>query len=244
MVIETLITHPERLGRQSLYDLRKITAEHPYYQPARILLLKNLFLLHDPTFDDELRRAAIFLTDRRVLFDIVEASHYKIKESKNDELLHDEEGLTNRASSLIDEFLDNIPADVAERDERERKVITKADAQVDYMGYLMATSTESENKKDNSLDIIDDFLNKAGGKLTLKDKPEYIPEMTMANDSEEDTEENEVLTENMANIYIKQGRYDKALSVMKTIHKKSKKKNPYFEDQVRFLQKLIISQQK
>jgi len=52
------------------------------------------------------------------------------------------------------------------------------------------------------------------------------------------------LKENMASIYIKQGRYDKALSVMQAIHKKSKKKNPYFKDQERFLKKLIISQQK
>jgi len=242
LVIETLISHPDRLNRQTLYDLRKITAEHPYYQPARILLLKNLFLLHDPTFDDELRRAAIFLTDRRVLFDIVEAAHYNIKEKK-DELQHEEEETTNRVTSLIDEFLDNIPADIAEKEEQERKT-TKADAKVDYMGYLMSTNAENENDKDKSLDIIDDFLNKAGGKLTLKDKPEFVPEMTMANDNEEDTAENEVLTENMANIYIKQGRYDKALSVMRTIHKQSKKKNPYYEDQERFLQKLIISQQK
>ncbi len=241
MVIETLITHPERLGRQSLYDLRKITAEHPYYQPARILLLKNLFLLHDPTFDDELRRAAIFLTDRRVLFDIVEASHYRIKEKKAEQQWEDT--TINRAASLIDEFLDNIPTDIAEKEEEERRA-TKADAKVDYMGYLMTANNDAEDKKDDSLDIIDNFLNKAGGRLTLKDKPEFIPEMTMANDNEEDTEENEVLTENMANIYIKQGRYDKALSVMRIIHKQSKKKNPYFEDQERFLQKLIISQQK
>jgi hypothetical protein len=65
-------------------------------------------------------------------------------------------------------------------------------------------------------------------------------------DSEEDGEikADDVLTENMANIYIKQGRYDKALNVIQAIHKKSTKKNPYYKDQERFLQKLIISQQK
>jgi hypothetical protein len=109
----------------------------------------------------------------------------------------------------------------------------------------LSTDTTVIESKDQTLDLIDDFLNNAGGRLTLKEETEYVPEVEMANDSEEvSTKENEVLTENMASIYIKQGRYDKALSVMQAIHKKSKKKNPYFKDQERFLKKLIISQQK
>ena len=78
MVIHTLISHPERLNRQTLFDLRKITAEHPYYQPARILLLKNLFLLHDPTFDDELRRKVDHSEEsyNQVLADIKFYRHY------------------------------------------------------------------------------------------------------------------------------------------------------------------------
>ena len=54
MDITSLINHPERLNKETLYDLRSLLALYPYYQPARILLLKNLFLLHDSTFDEEL----------------------------------------------------------------------------------------------------------------------------------------------------------------------------------------------
>ena len=244
MVIHTLISHPERLNRQTLLDLRKITAEHPYYQPARIALLTNLFLLHDPTFDDELRRAAIFLTDRNVLFQLVEASHYGIKSKQNnEEELHEEIDSPRRAASLIDKFLNNIPVD--DTISSSSKKPTEADARNDYMSYLLSIDTNVKESKDPTLDIIDDFLTNAGGKLTLKEKTEFVPEVEMANDSEESPiEDNEVVTENMANIYIKQGNYDKALTVMKAINKKTKKKNPYFEDQERFLKKLIISQQK
>lgn len=242
MVIHTLISHPERLNRQTLFDLRKITAEHPYYQPARIALLKNLFLLHDPTFDDELRRAAIFLTDRKVLFDLVEASHYGIKTKQDNEDLQEDNYASSRAASLIEKFLNNIPTD---DDDASSRTPTEADARNDYMSYLLSTDTTVTESKDHTLDIIDDFLTNAGGKLTLKEETEYVPEVEMANDSEESaTKDDEVVTENMASIYIKQGNYTKALSVMKAINKKTKKKNPYFEDQERFLKKLIISQQK
>lgn len=243
MVIHTLISHPERLNRQTLLDLRKITAEHPYYQPARIALLTNLFLLHDPTFDDELRRAAIFLTDRNVLFQLVEASHYGIKTKQDKENLQEDNNSSSRTASLIEQFLNNIPEDGT--DSVSSKTPTEADARNDYMSYLLSTDITITENKDHTLDIIDDFLANAGGKLTLKEETEFAPEVEMANDSEESPiEENEVVTENMANIYIKQGNYDKALSVLNAINKKTKKKNPYFEDQERFLKKLIISQQK
>ena len=46
----------------------------------------------------------------------------------------------------------------------------------------------------------------------------------------------------LAGIYIKQGRYKKALDIMNRINKKATKKNLYFEDQKRFLAKLIANQ--
>ena len=60
MEIAELINHPERLDRDTLYELRSLLALYPYFQTARVLMLQNLYLLHDPTFDEELRRAAIY----------------------------------------------------------------------------------------------------------------------------------------------------------------------------------------
>ena len=79
MDIAELTQHPERLDRDTLYELRSLLALYPYYQTVRLLLLQNLYLLHDPTFDEELRRAAVYLSDRRVLFDLVEAAHYELR---------------------------------------------------------------------------------------------------------------------------------------------------------------------
>lgn len=70
-----LIEHPEALNHETLYDLRKLVALQPTFHAARILMLRNLFLLHDPTFDQELRRAAILLPDRRVLFEMTQELH-------------------------------------------------------------------------------------------------------------------------------------------------------------------------
>ncbi len=51
-------------------------------------------------------------------------------------------------------------------------------------------------------------------------------------------------TETLAKIYVKQGRYEKALEIIKAISLKNPKKSAYFADQIRFLRKLIINSSK
>ena len=87
MDLTQLIQHPQNLNKQTLYDLRSLLATYPYYQTARLLMLKNLYLLHDPCFDEELRRAALYITDRKALFQIVEATHYQIKQQQQHYLI-------------------------------------------------------------------------------------------------------------------------------------------------------------
>ena len=62
MEITKLINHPEQLDRDTLYELRSMLALNPYFQTARLLMLQNLYLLHDAAFDEELRRAALYIT--------------------------------------------------------------------------------------------------------------------------------------------------------------------------------------
>ena len=66
------IRHPEQLNRETLYELRTLLARYPYFQTARLLYLQNLFLLHDISFGEELRRAALYVGDRSMLFRLVE----------------------------------------------------------------------------------------------------------------------------------------------------------------------------
>ena len=49
--LSTYIAHPERLNRDTLYELRLIVGKHPYFDVARLLMLKNLYLLHDIDFE-------------------------------------------------------------------------------------------------------------------------------------------------------------------------------------------------
>jgi tetratricopeptide (TPR) repeat protein len=247
--IAELIKHPEQLDRDTLYELRSILALYPYYQTARLLMLQNLFLLHDPSFDEELRRAAIYITDRRVLFDMIEAAHYRLRPSKpvaSQTAETTAQPSASRTISLIDNFLESMPKEEAPKEKRKP---TPADAAVDYVAYLMESEPEGEMMPGEipqmpGQDLIDSFINSDKGRIVLNEGPLLAPEDEKVEEFVEKDPEEEYFTETLARIYIKQGRYSKALEIIQRLSLQFPKKNAYFADQIRFLEKLIINNNK
>ena len=246
MDLTQLIQHPQNLNKQTLYDLRSLLATYPYYQTARLLMLKNLYLLHDPCFDEELRRAALYITDRKALFQLVEAAHYQIKQQQQKATAAVNKDGGSRTVALIDSFLDTIPPDDKPDNAAPRRRPTPADATIDYVSYLLETendtpeATRAPQMKGQSL--IDNFINNEQGAFQLKEQPEYLPDLD--NQDTDDEHQPEYFTETLARIYIKQGRYSKALEIIKRLNLLYPKKNRYFADQIRFLEKLIINNNK
>ena len=248
MDISTLIRHPEHLDKDTLYELRSIIALYPYFQTARLLMLQNLYLLHDPSFDDELRRAAVYITDREVLFKMIEAVHYQLRKPAAPSKATDNNN-GSRTLSLIDNFLGTIPQEEQPADRKQRKP-TPADAAVDYVAYLLESESYAEENNDQETpqlighNLIDNFIEQDNGKIKLNDNPELMPELDpVMPESTKDSDEG-VFTETLARIYIKQGRYSKALEIIRRLSLNYPKKNAYFADQIRFLEKLIINNNK
>ena len=272
MDLKRLIQHPEYMDKETLYDLRSLIALHPYYQTARILLLQNLYLLHDPSFDEELRHTAICISDRRVIFNMIEAAHYKYRNEQGLETkVNDKEKDDgDRTTTLIDSFLGSIPKDSDQENIKEKRKPTLADAAIDYVSYLLeiedednkpeqiaengskTNSTDCSNA-DRTTDLINSFIEDGGFKLKEETNlPENYQTYDMENsastthkETEKQEEEREgdecYFTETLARIYIKQGRYEKALEIIKRLNLNIPKKNAYFADQIRFLDKLIIN---
>ena len=241
------------MDRDTLYELRSLLALYPYFQTARLLMLQNLYLLHDATFDEELRRASAYITDRRVLFKMIEGRHYEYrnmipqKSTAKPKTVETED----RTSTLIDNFLDQIPKDYVEETERKAKrKPTPADAAVDYISYLVEVEPEGTQEMPGEVpqmpgqDLIDSFIHDDKGKFTLSDTPEYRPEPQSEPENDEIEVGGEFFTETLARIYIKQGRYSKALEIIQRLSLQFPKKNAYFADQIRFLEKLIINNNK
>ena len=268
--LQQWIQHPEMLNKDTLYELRTLLVRYPYFQSLRLLYLKNLYLLHDVTFGAELRKAVLYVADRRVLFYLIEGDRYRLKSQKSPLLssrVPEEEPNVDRTLSLIDAFLATVP--------EEHSQVTELDYAMDYTAYLIrddeetnetdsSSTTPTEVPKLRGQDLIDGFIRQSETeegislKLPKEDNPLLLPlieeetdeaeeeKVVVADETprsavEETEQDDSCFTETLAKIYIKQRRYDKALEIIKKLSLNYPKKNAYFADQIRFLEKLIIN---
>ena len=234
--------HPELLNRETLYELRTLLARYPYFQTARLLYLKNLYLLHDITFGEELRRAALYVTDRRMLFNLVEGDRCTINVLEKQQPLTENPGM-DRTLTLIDAFLSSLP----EEPTAPAVMALPIEAATDYTSYLASQKDTSEvdkaGPKLNGQELIDSFLEKSEEQpliTSVAEESDDAEDEKTPSDTEENDEES-YFTETLAKIYVKQQRYSKALEIIRRLNLKYPKKNAYFADQIRFLEKLIIN---
>ena len=274
--LQQWIQHPETLNQDSLYELRTLVARYPYFQSVRLLYLKNLYLLHDVSFGAELRKAVLYVVDKRSLFYLIEGENYKLNRNEQSvSILEKDEPGIDRTLFLIDAFLSKMP-DVQSQS-------SELDYTMDYTAYLLHDDkaddvVENKMRPLRGQDLIDGFLNKMNAdeknlptEQMNTDKSQMDKDVLLADVSEESTsplismpisvnddqaegeeeeksedcvverEDDSYFTETLAKIYIKQHRYEKALEIIKKLSLNYPKKNAYFADQIRFLEKLIIN---
>lgn len=245
MDIAHLIAHPHLLNSDTLYELRKLVAVYPYYQAARLLFLHNLFLLHDPSFDKELRRAALYFPNRKILFDLVHGEEYALEEVQPIPVQESPQDGVDRTALLIDSYLGQRPVATC-----KKNVATPSS---DYITYLFQTKGVPTPGACQGTDVFSgelpslaqSFKEKRceceeggdGESITL-DIPSETPDLLQP---EEDVEERPFLSETLARIYIKQGRYERAIEIITELSLNNPKKSIYFADQIRFLRKLVIN---
>ena len=269
--LDEWINNPDLMGSDTLEELRSIILRYPYFQTAWLLYIKNLYLIKHPSFKDELRRGALYVADLSVLFYFVEGnsfsfpkSEYKESEKQvaNDRTLDlinrflseipNDKGLSSELSIPVDSVMDYSSLLLLNSAENGRKevdntalplkgqaliddFIEKSESGMLSSGNNMTDAVGNGNEKDEfseeDLVVIDDD-NNAG----------QVDDVMEGNaEAADETGDDNYLTETLAKIYVKQQRYDKALEIIKKLNLKYPKKNAYFADQMRFLERLIIN---
>lgn len=70
----TYLEQPETLNRQTLDELSELNERFPYFQTARLLYLKNLHVLNDYRYTEELKKVSAYAGNRQVLYDLIYSS--------------------------------------------------------------------------------------------------------------------------------------------------------------------------
>ncbi len=258
-----LAQHPQELNRDTLYTLRNVLTRYPYFTLARILYLHNLYLLREPSFNEELRLAALTTPDRARLFDLIEGPKYESKvaqpvkpqssnktQSKENPVDIDQE---SRTLTLINQFLLGLP---------EKDTLTPLDLSGEYTSYVLegeeippikreaikienpAISNEEKEEKAETeetfyLEESEEEENEIEVSQPIETKKRTRSKKIIEDEEGEKDIDESYFTETLAKIYVKQKRYDKALEIIRSINLKNPKKSAYFADQIRFLEKLL-----
>jgi len=236
--IIALMQGEAQYNKRTLSDLSKIIGKYPYFQTAYLLYTLNLYNLEDTHFLYELRKAAIYLNDRRKLFFLVENQFFDSE--KIEVLQHKIPENSDSVFNLIDSFLSEKSPKEEMTDDTEKMQDLQA-ASTDYVSDYLSENQEETVKNSSPLqfqDTIDRFLKEdeiSPIKIELKnsDRTEKIaaPDLEQADD-------NDIVSESLAKIYIKQRKYDKALEIIRKIILHYPEKSSYFADQIQMLEDL------
>ena len=240
MNIKELIEDPSKLNAETLPKLKALVEKYPFFQVVRLLYISNLYKLHSQDFGAELRKASSFVPDRTALFMLTGGVNYTLPTHSNDISIETEDEGT-RTISLIDRFLNKGGIETDEDHGPQREQPSLIDLTKDYASYLMqqedhASEPSEEEKEDGTpklkgSELIDNFIEETKGKQRVDTSPEFS------------VEEEEVYTESMVNIYIKQGRYQQALEILRKISLNNPKKSSNFAAQIYLLEALLKQNQ-
>jgi len=193
---------------------------YPFSPVFRILYLYNLKLINSYKFEQELSKHAVFIPDRAALYRLLT---FKSGPGDGFELLpYDEDSFKELLKAP--EKTDAAPVD--EFDYLTTEVFRLIDTPV----------TDEPEVSSSELDLIDRFIL---GEPTIKQKADPSSSNGKERSEQSDFIAEEMITETLAKVYLKQGLYQEALNSYEKLILKFPEKNSYFAGQIENIKKII-----
>jgi len=210
------VRKPWLLDDSSEAGLREIIEYYPFFPAARSLYLRNLKNTGSFKFNTELSKNAIFISDRSRLFSLLELN---FKDQERYELIP------------IDDTI-NLGKFNNEYKFEEIKIVSSFS---ETPIQLIETEEEQADKKELSNDdLIERFL-KANPIIPVVAEEETHNEQNEAGPRIEE----DLITETLASIYMKQGLYKEAIKAYEKLSLKIPEKNIYFAGQIEKIKELL-----
>lgn len=228
-MIDKWLKEPETMGADALMKLSALIEQYPYCTPYRMLYAIALANTHSTRLNEELRRTAAMLPTSEKLFQLINNGEYDwIKLMFDLQRKRNQKEDAGDSFKLIDQFL--------QRDDTGLDSLLQTNYSLADLEEEPDATTEEVD--DDSFDLIDSFLEAdSHGEL-------FVPQADKLQDSLPDNEpanirEKAFLTESLAKLYVKQHKFEQALAIFSSLNLENSKKNSYFADQIRYLEKVI-----
>jgi len=221
----SFLDNPFLIDNQSAKEIQQLVDQYPYFQSARILFLKSLYENKSISYQSELKLTATYVGNRSLLQSFV------LKTTA----LHDSAESIEHVQPIASEQSKAITIPNEESIKTASRTVIEFDFDETtgkYQAFELPTLHDlpkeplSEKKK-QQLEIIDRFI-QAEPRIVPKDRLiEHVPDLSVEN-----TPETEFLTETLAEIYVRQKKYDKAIVMFQKLSLKLPQKSVYFASRI------------
>ena len=238
-----LLKEPCTINDVQFNAIEAIVETYPYFQAAHVLQLKSLKKQHSFKYNDALKKTAAYTTNRTILFDFITEDTLDIAKKTKDD------ALVIKNAEVIDLEVVETPAVVdAEKQTTSKKPILESlqlgtplefdkSEKHSFNQWLQltafqpiqrdeSTGKKTPNQTSENFDLIDKFI---------ANKPKIKPVNSIGSSVENES----LMTETLARVYLEQKKYEKAIKAFKILSLKYPEKSGFFADRikaVKFLQ--------
>lgn len=234
----TLVNDPSRTTPEEKQALSEMVNSFPYFHTVHLIHLFNRKKFDDPQFEDALRKSALMVPDRKVLYNLLQKSTEKVQKTQDQEVKVQVQEM--KVPEVVKEepstdFLLEIDENLPEENSEKAKVIefdlSPSTTEMNSNNFELEEETAREEISDNApnFDLIQKFI---------EENPVFTPNKLTLNDQREDIsinsiqEDQELATETMAAIFTGQKLYDKAIAIYEKLILKFPEKSAYFADRI------------
>jgi hypothetical protein len=251
----SLIEFPNNVSLKQTNDIDEIIESYPYFQAARMIQLKGLKNHQSFKYNNFLKKTAAYTTNRTILFDYITSDTLDL----NSNLKKEQHLIEN--SNIVDlEIVEKTTApetSIISADKKDDLKIIEQQLDIgkplifdlsemhSFYKWLQLTSFKPIERKDaikdksqkikaEKFELIEQFI-----KTNPKIKPSDSEDLLNVN-IEGNTENQSLMTETLARVYLEQKQYKKAIQAFRILSLKYPEKSGFFADRIKaikFLQK-------
>jgi hypothetical protein len=230
--ISSLIENPLKVNDKELQYIFDLTLKYPSSSFCFLFLTKILHLQKRIGFEKSLNSTALRIADRKLLYNIIHSkTSFENSEKTNDEFKIDDD-INELEKNIYGDLIQNqIINDLELLEPKDSLEVQKTVSQTELMSFedwLKSESNENAQSKD-----IDSIIKNLNERKILKERKSFFSGAKAAKESLEDN--NEMNTETLAEIYVKQGNYPKAIIIYEQLMLSNPEKKVFFASRINYI---------
>ena len=232
--INELIKDPEKVSEKNLEFFFELTLKYPFSGICFLFLSKILSHQKRIGFEQSLNSTALRIGDRGLLYDRIH-TRKKIKEEKNNDFKQEKNNDLNILEknifgSLIQNQLINELENQNEVFLFDQEVDSPIKEIMPLNEWLLIKPRQKSNSRENEIDNIIKNLN---NRKISNERKNFYSAANAAKNSLKD--KHEMNTETLAEIYVKQGNYPKAIEIYEQLMLSNPEKKLFFASRIKYI---------